>query len=137
MMRVTPSRLAHRAFALLLVVAAVTVVAACGWFNGVGEPKVEVEGGDPVLGKQAILDYGCYSCHTIPGVNRADAHVGPALTAWADRRIIAGIMPNEPDNLIPWIISPQQFQEDSAMPTLGVSEEDARHIAAYLYTIED
>jgi cytochrome c len=136
-MRSTPTRIWHRTVALALVVAMVSLVAACGWFGGVGEPKVEVEGGDPLLGRQAILDYGCYSCHTIPGVNRADAHVGPPLTAWAERRILAGIMPNEPDNLVPWIISPQQFKPDSAMPTIGVTEEDARHIAAYLYTLDE
>lgn len=136
-MRSIPTRILRRMLALALVGTMVSVVAACGWFGGVGEPKVEVEGGDPLLGRQAIMDYGCYSCHSIPGVNRADAHVGPPLTAWADRRILAGILPNEPDNLISWIISPQQFKPDSAMPTLGVTEEDARHIAAYLYTLAE
>ena len=136
-MSTTRARPVYRAAALLAIVLTTSALAACGWFTEVGEPKVEVEGGDPVLGKQAIIDFGCFACHTIPGVDRADANVGPPLTDWVDRRYIAGIMPNTPENLIPWIISPQQFQPDSAMPTLGVSEEEARHIAAYLYTLDD
>ena len=101
------------------------------------KPPVTVAGGDPALGKEAIMEYGCMSCHTIPGVAAADATVGPPLTAWADRRYIAGLLPNEPDNLIAWIVNPQAFEPGTAMPTLGVSEEDARDIAAYLYTLEE
>lgn len=130
-------RYQHRFITLSVIVAASFALAACGWFETVGEPLVEVPGGDPVLGKRAIEEYGCYSCHSVPGINRADAHVGPPLDAWAERRYIAGLLPNEPDNLIAWIINPQQFEPGTAMPSLGVSEEDARHIAAYLYTLED
>jgi cytochrome c2 len=47
------------------------------------------------------------------------------------------LLPNEPDNLIAWIVNPQRFEPGTAMPTLGITEEDATHIAAYLYTLED
>ena len=104
---------------------------------GLEPPAVTVPGGDPALGKQAIEEYGCFACHSIPGVERADAHVGPPLDAWADRRYIAGLLPNEPDNLIAWIVNPQRFEPGTAMPTLGVTQEDARDIAAYLYTLEE
>ena len=104
---------------------------------GLESPAVTVPGGDPVLGKQAIIEYGCYSCHSIPGVEAADAHVGPPLDSWADRRYIAGLLPNEPDNLVAWIVNPQRFEPGTAMPTLGVSEQDAADIAAYLYTLEE
>ncbi len=123
--------------ALLLIVASAVGLVACGLFNEIGEPLVEVPGGDPVLGKQAIIEYGCYSCHSIPGVEAADAHVGPPLDAWADRRYIAGLLPNEPDNLVAWIVNPQRFEPNTAMPTLGVSEQEAADIAAYLYTLHD
>ena len=130
-------RYRYRLSALVVVIAGSLALSACGWFGGVGEPRFDVPGGDPVLGKQALQDYACFSCHSIPGVNKADAHVGPPLDAWAERRYIAGLLPNEPDNLIAWIINPQQFEPGTVMPSLGVSEEDARDMAAYLYTLED
>lgn len=131
------SRLRNRFLSLIIITAGALALAACGWFGGVGEPLVDVPGGDPALGKQAIEEFGCFSCHSIPGVERADSHVGPPLDAWAERRYIAGLLPNEPDNLIAWIVNPQRFEPGTAMPTLGVSEQEAADIAAYLYTLSD
>jgi cytochrome c len=34
--------------------------------------------------------------------------------------------------LIQWIQNPQAIDPENAMPDVGVTEEDARHIAAYL-----
>lgn len=133
----TRSRFRHRFLALLAITVSAFGLAACGWFGGVGEPVVDVPGGDPVIGKRLIEDFGCQSCHTVPGINSADAHVGPPLDAWSDRAYIAGLLTNEPDNLIAWIVNPQEFRPGSAMPTLGVTEEQARDIAAYLYTLDD
>lgn len=127
----------RRALSLAVIGAGAFALASCGWFAGIGDPVVEVPGGDPALGKAAIEEYACFACHSIPGVRRADAQVGPPLDAWADRRYIAGNLPNEPDYLIDWIVNPQAIEPGTAMPTLGVTEEEARHIAAYLYTLTD
>lgn len=131
------SRFRHRFTALLAITASAMALAACGWFGEVGEPVVDVPGGDPVLGKQLIQDFGCVSCHSIPGINNATAHVGPPLDAWSDRAYIAGLLTNEPNNLIDWIVNPQRFEPGTAMPTLGVTEEEARDMAAYLFTLDD
>lgn len=136
MSHITP-RFRYRSLMLLLVIAGALGLAACGWFEEPGEPLIAVPGGDPAIGKDLIFEYGCHSCHSVPGVNAADAHVGPPLDAWAERRYIAGLLPNEPDNLVAWIVNPPRFEPDTAMPTLGVSEQDAADIAAYLYTLTD
>lgn len=131
-------RLLHRVLTLAAAFVAVLVVSACtvGW-NGVGEPRVEVVGGDPLLGRQAIQDHGCISCHTIPGVPRADAHVGPPLTNWSDRAFVAGRVENNPENLILFLLDPKSVDPQSGMPVVGLSEEEARDIASYLYTLDD
>jgi cytochrome c2 len=95
----------------------------------------ELTGGDPHAGRQAIATYGCGSCHTVPGVSRAHGMVGPPLTAFGKRIFVAGRLPNTPDNLIHWIINPPDVSPSTAMPVTGVTEEDARDIAAYLYTL--
>ena len=100
-----------------------------------------IEGGahlaaDPARGVRAIRAYGCGSCHMIPGVQGADGMVGPPLNGWRQRAIIAGYLANTPDHLVQWIVMPQSVAPGNAMPNLGVTDGDARDIAAYLYTLE-
>jgi cytochrome c len=97
--------------------------------------RYEVPGGDAERGRQALQDYGCISCHTIPGIPRSEALVAMPLTDWADRSFIAGQFPNTPENLISWIMAPQALIPGTAMPDMGVTDQDARDMSAYLYTL--
>ena len=117
----------------LAAVVALTL-AACGGRSG--SETVAFTGGDPATGAELAWAYGCGTCHTIPGVPSADMLVGPPLTEWATRSYVAGAVPNEPEHLIRWIQDPRSIEPLTAMPNLGVSEADARHIAAYLYTLQ-
>ena len=92
--------------------------------------------GDPVKGQALIVSVGCYTCHTIPGVDRAHGRVGPPLTEFGQRTMIAGMLPNTPTNLVRWIRNPQAIVPGNAMPDADLSDEDARNIAAYLYTLQ-
>jgi cytochrome c1 len=74
----------------------------------------------------------CGACHEIPGVSEADGLVGPPLTHFAQRTMIAGFLPNTPDNLERWVQHPQAVAPGNAMPDLGLSDRDARDVAAYL-----
>jgi mono/diheme cytochrome c family protein len=90
-------------------------------------------GGDPTRAPEIMRRYGCAGCHTIPGVPGADGLVGPALSGLGQRVYIAGVATNSPDNLIRWIVTPQAFSPRTAMPPTGISEAEAREVAAYLY----
>jgi len=46
------------------------------------------------------------------------------------------VLPNAPDNMLAWIRDPQRVDPKTAMPNTGVTPSDARHIAAYLYTLK-
>ncbi len=111
---------------------ATVLLAACA----AKEPLIVVEGGDPTRGRQSIQHYGCHSCHRIPGIPGARSYVGPPLIAWSERHFIAGSLENTPENLINWIMHPQSIEPGSAMPDMNVIEQDARDIAAYLFTLE-
>ncbi len=95
----------------------------------------QVPQGDPHQAPQAIAKYGCGSCHVIPGINGAQGEAGPRLTHISERSFLAGELPNTPDNLIMWIQHPQKVKPGTAMPEMGVTDNDARNIAAYLYSL--
>lgn len=87
---------------------------------------------DSARGRLALTQYACQSCHLIPGVTGPQTFVGPNLEGLAQRSFIAGKLPRSEANLIRWIRTPQEVKPGSAMPQLGVSERDARDMAAYL-----
>lgn len=92
-------------------------------------------GGDAPSGRTEIRKYGCNTCHEISGVAGARGLIGPSLDGIGERYYIAGELPNTPSNLMLWIQHPRQVEPRTAMPEMGVTEQDSRDIAAYLYTI--
>jgi cytochrome c2 len=91
-------------------------------------------GGDPRRGEAMFIQYGCGSCHALKDVRNATGTVGPPLDGVALRVIIGGHLSNTPENMEKWIRDPQQVSPGTAMPNLGVGEDDARDITAFLYT---
>jgi mono/diheme cytochrome c family protein len=89
-------------------------------------------GGDSDRGRYVLLQYGCITCHDIPGVVGAAIPVGPPLAGMGLRSFIGGVMPNTQENMVRWLLAPQQYVPDGAMPNIGVSERDARDMAAFL-----
>ena len=92
-------------------------------------------GGNARQGKKVIQAYGCGACHVIPGVHAANGLVGPPLYFFSRRTMIAGELPNTPENLVRWIQNPPSVEAGTAMPDLGLSDQQARDAAAYLYTL--
>jgi cytochrome c len=113
----------------LAVVLAMTLT-ACERTQDAPEP---LTGGDARRGQALIAYYGCGSCHSIPGVARANGLVGPPLHGIRERAYIGGVVPNTPDNLVRWIVDPHRLSPRTAMPSVGASQAEARDIAAYLY----
>jgi cytochrome c len=93
-------------------------------------------GGDARSGRTDIRKYGCYTCHEISGVPGARGLIGPRLDGIGERYYIAGELTNTPNNLMLWIQHPRQVESHTAMPEMGVTEQDSRDIAAYLYTLK-
>jgi cytochrome c2 len=96
---------------------------------------IALTGGDPDFGRRLVQRYGCRGCHTIPGVPGAIGKVGPTLEGFAARVYIGGVAANTPDSLVQWIENPRSVDPMTAMPVTGISRDEARHVAAYLYTL--
>jgi cytochrome c2 len=91
--------------------------------------------GDPRAGAIVIARSSCGSCHIIPGIALADGRVGPSLAGFGGRMLIAGTLPNQAPNMILWLRHPQQVRPNDVMPETGLTDGQARDVAAYLYEL--
>ena len=118
-----------------LVAAFVLLLSTTGCGAPMTRPQ-QVGAGEPEIGRRLISDYGCVSCHVVPGIASTPSYVGPPLDHWGQRTYIAGSLTNNQDNLVRWITAPQQVEPGTAMPDLGVTEREATNISAYLLSLE-
>jgi cytochrome c2 len=95
-----------------------------------------VQATDPHAEARGLIAAQCSACHTVPGVSGAVGNVGPSLKGIARQQIIAGKLANNPSNMIRWLMHPQQIVPGNAMPEMGLTQDQARKIAAYLYTLD-
>ncbi|KMO44183.1 cytochrome C [Methylobacterium tarhaniae] len=90
-------------------------------------------GGEPDRAAGPMIAYGCAGCHEIPDLAGPRGRIGPPLRGLAERVYLGGVLPNTPDNLVRWIVDPKAASPRTAMPVTGISEAQARDVAAYLY----
>ena len=95
----------------------------------------DMTGGNLEMAEAHILRYGCAGCHTIPGISGPEGLVGPPLADIARRVYIAGVLTNTPDNMVRWIVDPPAIDPLTAMPVTGITDAEARDVAAYLYSL--
>ena len=124
----------------LAMIAATAVMGTClvfeGCTGGQTKPSYSISSiGNAQHGKELISSYGCGACHIVPGVRSARGLVGPPLYDFSERTMIAGELPNTPPNLARWIQNPKIVEPHTAMPDLGLNQQQAYDIAAYLYTL--
>lgn len=122
-------RASTSAAALLLAL----LLTGCG--NGEPPPELRVVGGDAERGERSYVQFACGTCHSAPGVRGPRSKVGPPLEHFAQRSYIAGQFPNRPENLVRFLQDPPAMVPGTAMPDMGVGEQAARDIAAFLYTL--
>lgn len=127
-------RARHNRRVLLRWALVLAVVAGC---SAPMSRSQQVGAGEPEIGARLIVDYGCVSCHVVPGIDAEPAYVGPPLDHWGQRSYIAGNLTNNEENLVRWLVDPQAVEQGTAMPDLDVTERDATNMAAYLLSLED
>jgi cytochrome c2 len=104
-----------------------------------GAAGAALEPGSPAAeGAQLIATKGCAGCHTIKSIPGATGQVGPSLDGVASRpKIAGGAVPNTgPDDLKKWILNPPALKPGTAMPNVGLSDEEAAKIVAFLETLK-
>lgn len=83
-------------------------------------------------GSQLFISKGCINCHAVQGVNTYN-RVGPDLSHIGSRTSIgAGILANNHDNMVRWLRYTNVVKPGVRMPNLGLNQEEAEAISAYL-----
>ena len=92
---------------------------------------------DPLVaqGQKLFLMKGCVGCHSLVAYNAPKGLLGPNLANVGARTYIAaGTLPNTDENLAHWIRVPQDVKHGVLMPNLGVTEDEAKALVAFLRT---
>lgn len=118
----------------VLTLALAASLVGCGGEPDRGGPPAAL-GGDPARGATVIGQVQCGACHEIPGIPDAHGLVGPPLEHFGRRTMVAGVLPNTPDALEHWLVDPQGVTPGNGMPATGLNDQQARDVAAYLYTL--
>ena len=92
--------------------------------------------GDAERGRLLLRQYGCGTCHRIPGVPTATGDIGPPLEQVARRVYLAGTLPNTPLAMAGFIRAPQSVKPQTLIPDLKVDEEHATDMVAYLWGLK-
>ena len=100
------------------------------------EPASRVVGGDPERGRLLVHQYQCAACHFIPEVQGPNGDAGPSLQYMGRLSYIAGSIPNQPENMIRFLQNPPAVKPGTLMPALGITDDEARHMAAFMYSLK-
>jgi cytochrome c2 len=133
--------------AVAVSVAFVTLNPSIGSGKAAGTPNqlgavasaAALEPGSPAAeGARIIATKPCVGCHVIPGIPGANGQVGPNLGGVASRSKIAGGAVNNsgPEDLEKWILNPPALKPGTAMPNVGLTQDEAASIVAYLETLK-
>lgn len=127
MARACRPSLPRRLHSSLLAAALLSAACAPG-----GRPAPAQPPGDAETGRLLLSQYQCGACHAIDGVPSAGGGHAPPLDGFGHRSYIAGRLPNRPELLAQWIAQPQALVPGTSMPDMGVTPQQAQHMAAYL-----
>ena len=124
------ARRAGAAFAIL-------GAAACASRGPPDRGRPSIPDGNATRGRTLIASGagGCTACHAIPDMPGPGGVVGPPLAGIAERAFIAGQLPNKPDVLVAFLQDPPALVPATGMPDVRLNLDEARDIAAYLYTL--
>ena len=124
---------------IAIVVLAGALAGLTWWSDRTNRIQHEADTATGGVGARAIpimKANGCAGCHTIAGVPGAQGLVGPRLDATLATRVhVGGVLANNPENMIRWIRAARTINPRTAMPSTGISEQEARDVAAYLYAL--
>jgi cytochrome c oxidase subunit 2 len=88
-------------------------------------------------GRELFRSLACAGCHTIDGLTAGKFAGAPNLTHFASEQDIAGVLsPVDETNLRRWLADPPAVKPGTAMPNLGLSEQQITDLVNFLLVLE-
>ncbi len=102
------------------------------WLAGHADPGIAAGGAEAEKGRKLIDDLGCRACHAlapdeVAGQLGADKDIAPNLSQIAAK--------TDGRWMYHWIKNPRGFSSIARMPSLRLSDDEAKAITAYLLTL--
>ena len=116
--------------------AALPLALLCACADKANAPR-QIVGADATEGLRIVERVGCAACHVVPGVGWPEGRSGGSLGGFGARPLISGRLPNQPDVLVQWIINAPSLDPSTGMPPMPLTQDQARDVAAYLYTLDE
>ncbi len=80
-----------------------------------------------------IFKTSCIGCHAI---GSEGGKLGPNLTNFGERPLVAGIKPNDAKHVAEWLKNPQEMKPGNTMPNLNLNDEQVNALVEYLSTLK-
>jgi len=108
------------------------------------EPALWLAGADAARGRELLDVKGCGLCHRMTGVAPLQGAMLPVGVTVSDIARAVRLAPDlrftrdrwTPSSLVAWLVDPQKVKTDTPMPKMGLSDVEARSIAAYVLTAQ-
>lgn len=104
--------------------------------GGPAQVQVPANGSPVETGRALFQTKACVSCHVIDGYPGAVGTIGPELTNIASQAQIAGVLPMSPENMQRWLADPPAVKPGTAMPDLGLTDDEVAALTEYLFTLQ-
>lgn len=117
---------------------AITVLSVVASFHSVPACQAEerdIARLDTITGQDLIISKGCGSCHSLEAIPAAKGKVGPPLDNIDQRIYIGGVLPNSQENLAKFLMKPEHFHPETAMPQPELTWQEAQYLSRYLWNL--
>ncbi|WP_151088080.1 cytochrome c oxidase subunit II [Hymenobacter baengnokdamensis] len=103
------------------------------WLQAAARPAVAAPSDSLArVGGALFAHYACSSCHQVRGTLAAGQQ-GPDLTHFGSRStMLAGLLPNTPQNVTRWLTDPQAVKPGAHMPRFIFGRDSIQALTAYL-----
>lgn len=98
-------------------------------------PGGAYRGGNSQRGKELFQSVGCQACHVVGQDTRVREERGTSYDIAPELTRVGSKV--NPEWLFDWIRNPRHYNPTTRMPSLRLSDDEARHLVAYLMTLQD
>ncbi|RKL68877.1 cytochrome c oxidase subunit II [Salipaludibacillus neizhouensis] len=106
------------------------------WATNMSEPAEELlePESEVAVDGRAVFEESCITCHA---VGQDGGNIGPNLTNYSEREVLAGFLDPTDENLEAWIRNPQEYKPGNEMPSFdSLTDDEVTALIEYMNTLK-